>query len=249
MQENEFSVFVPLDTQDLAKSINGGEHGNYVRGWASTPDLDRHGDIVLPSEMNINEFLSRGYINYEHKPGEQFKIGVPTTKSYIDPQRGLYVEAKLFMDNPYAQRMWELAKNISKNGVSRPLGFSIEGRFHGRDADNPAILRGVEIKEVALTTNPANTNATWEAFVKSFETGYEIDSVSQDGVASLRKQSLARQLRTLSFAIKDFKAKDWADVAKTLDEEDRFDDDLAVLFTQLHRGLSREEASKFVNRT
>lgn len=248
MQENEFNVFVPLDTQDLAKSINGDEHGNYVRGWASTPDLDRHGDIVLPSEMNISEFLTRGYINYEHKPGEQFKIGVPTAKSYIDPQRGLYVEAKLFMDNPYAQRMWELAKNISKSGVNRPLGFSIEGKFHGRDAENPSILRGVEIKEVALTTNPANTHATWEAFVKSFETGYDIDPSTQEGAGAIRKQSLARQLRTLSFTLKDFKAKDWKDVAKTLDEEERFDEDLAVLFTQLQRGMSREDAIKFVNK-
>ena len=34
-------------------------------------------------------------------------------------EKGLFVEAKLFRDNPYAQEIWDLAKNIKKEGIER----------------------------------------------------------------------------------------------------------------------------------
>lgn len=242
MEDVDFNLFLPLDEQSFEKSSD--DHGYFIRGWASTPAKDRDGDIVLPKSLNIKEFIDRGYINYEHKQGDQYKIGVPTKNTFIDPEKGLFVEAKLFMDNQYAKGMWELAQNLAKSGSSRKVGFSIEGKFLGRDYRNPSIIKNVRVKNVALTTNPANTEANWEAFVKSFTTGDDINPETMEGGAALRRQSLAHDIRNLWYNIKDVTDGEWLEVAKSLDEEDRYDEGLATMFLQLSRGLSKEDAER-----
>ena len=39
---------------------------------------------------------------------------------------------------------------------------------------------------------------------------------------------------------------EWHDVAKALDKEDRWDDDIATVFLQLSKGLSRDDALKSI---
>ena len=245
MTSKNFKMYVPLDRESLINPSK--EHGNFVRGYATTKDVDRQDQVVLPSELDISAFLERGFINFEHQKGYEFKIGVPTANTYIDPQKGLYVEAKLFMDNPYAQKMWQLATNVAKSGASRPLGFSIEGKCDYIDPDDQRTLRGMHVEEVALTTDPANPNATWEAFIKSFDTGYSVDPLEQTGAASLRRESLAREIKNLSFTLKGLTVEDWTYIAKSLDSEERWDRDTAILFVQLEKGCSREEAIKIID--
>lgn len=249
MSKDDFKVFVPVDFT-TSKSISSDEHGNYVRGFATTPDQDLEGDIILPENLDISYFMTRGYINYEHQEGNAYKIGVPTDRTFIDPKKGLYVEAKLFMDNPYAQEMWNLAKGLSDvQDEERVLGFSVEGRVLGRDSDNPDVLKGVQVKNVALTTNPANPNATWEALVKSLTTGYSIEG-DREGGDALRHQELAGSIRNLSYQLKDLRETSdgikWDLVAKSLEEEGRWDDDSALLFLQLSEGLSGDDANRFL---
>lgn len=244
LQEGQdFNIFVPLTensfevvTKDDERSDK--QHGNYIRGYATTSHQDREGDIILPGALDIEDFLKWGYINYEHKQGDAFKIGVPTNKTYIDPNKGLYVEAKLNMDNPYAQDMWKLATDLSDAGSSRKVGFSVEGKFMGRNMNNPSEIKRVKVKNVAVTTNPANPEATWDTLVKSFTTGNDIVSDDATGGEVLRKQSLAHSIRKLCYNIKDMTPEDWHDVAKSLDEEDRWDDNIATVFLQLSKGLS-----------
>lgn len=244
MRDN-FSIFLPADMASIQKSIDGDEKGNYVRGWASTPDLDKQGDIIDPTGIDITDFLERGYINYEHN-GEK-RIGVPTRNCYVDPHRGLYVEAKLLMDRPEAKKMWDMAVSIAKSGSNEPLGYSIEGEVIARDSDNPAIIRGVKITNIALTSKPANTKATWETLVKSMTVGTEINPLEMEGGEALRIQALSDSIFNLTFKLKGLTLSDVSSIAKSLDETDRYNEEVAVLLLQLGYGMSYGDACKKIN--
>ena len=60
-------IFVPIDIEgSLKKSAQDGRGKEwYVRGFASTPDLDLQGDIVRPSGLDIDYFVKSGWVNYE----------------------------------------------------------------------------------------------------------------------------------------------------------------------------------------
>lgn len=227
MKQKDFEIFIPI-----SKSIKSeGEHGRFIRGWASVPKEDRDGDLILPTDLSINPFMNQGYINYEHKKGGIYKLGVPTDKTYIDLQRGLFIEAKLFDDSPYADKMWNLAEKVNSGELDvdddNMLGFSIEAHYSHRDYDDPRILRNVIVTNVALTTHPSNTSASWSTFVKSFTTGSDIVGEGDTGGATFRKQSFARDLRQLSYTIKSFSSEDWADICNILDDEGRYDHTVA----------------------
>lgn len=143
--------------------------------------------------------------------------------------------------------MWNLANEIVKSGISRKLGFSIEGYAKARDKSDPRIIKSTYITNVAVTTNPANPNATWDAFMKSFLTGYGISPDTQVDAAALRTESFARSLHNLSYAYKHFEnpvefEKVWKEMATYLDSMDRFSPEGAVMFLQLSKGYSRVEA-------
>ncbi|QIW88671.1 prohead protease [Bacillus phage P59] len=247
--DGKIGMFVPIDIGDSIKKSeeNSTEKSWYLRGYATTPDLDLQDDIVDPSGIDISHFIEHGYINYEHNQGKDYIIGAPTKESYVDPGVGLYVEAKLYKANPYAKSMWNLANNIAKSGIERKLGFSIEGFAKERDKNDPRIIKSTYITNVAVTTSPANPNATWDAFMKSFLTGYGISPDTQMDSAALRTESFARSLHNLSYAykkLKDPKEFDrvWKEVGSYLDSLERFSPEGAVMFLQLSKGYSRNEA-------
>jgi hypothetical protein len=175
------NMFVEIDiNESISKSNeNSSEKAWYLRGYATTPDLDLQDDIVDPSGIDISHLISNGYINYEHYQGDEYRIGVPTDGTHVDPEVGLYVEAKLYKGNPYAKSIWNLATNIQKSGIDRKLGFSIEGFARQRDKKDPRIIKSTYITNVAVTTNPANPHATWDSFMKSFLAGYGITPDTQ----------------------------------------------------------------------
>ncbi|AMB18637.1 head maturation protease [Bacillus phage Eldridge] len=157
------------------------------------------------------------------------------------------MEAKLYKGNPYAKSIWDLANNIAKSGISRKLGFSIEGYAKARDKSDPRIIKSTYITNVAVTTNPANPNATWDAFMKSYLTGFGISPETQTDAAALRTESFARSLHNLSYAYelidqpKELK-KMWDEVGTYLDSMGRYSPKAAVMFLQLSKGYSRAEA-------
>lgn len=242
----DVNFYIPIDMAEIKKSVSGDEKGHYVRGWASTPDLDGQQDIIDPQGIDIDMFLSHGYVNYEHEKDKI--VGHPTENSYVDYTRGLYVETKLNMDSPYAREMWGKAQYIAKSGIDRPLGYSVEG-YVQRDADNPEIIRKTVITGLALTENPANPKATWEAVMKSLTTGYGITPDDRgDSAGALRIQQASKQLHKLAVTLKEFKKGDIQLIAKSLDEENRYSDDVALLLLQLGYGLSRETAEKYLDK-
>lgn len=242
-------LFAPIDIDESIRKSEEEPEGSkswYVKGYATTPDLDLQDDIIVPTGIDISHFITHGYINYEHNQSSDFKIGVPTENTVVDDV-GLYVEAKLYKNNPHAKAIWKLAEGISKSGVDRKLGFSIEGYAKQRNSDDPRIIEKSYITNVALTTSPANPNATWESFMKSFITGHGVTPDTQVGAGAIRAESFARSLYNLSFAYKsmeDPKEFDrvWKEVGSYLDAMDRQTPETAVMFLQLFKGFSRNEA-------
>lgn len=248
--EGKLKVFVPIDLNDSIKKSNELDPTGkswYLQGYATTPDLDLQDDIVDPSGIDISHLVQHGYVNYEHHQGEEYKIGVPTEGTYVNPEVGLYLECKLFKSNPYAEAMWKLANNIAKSGIERRLGFSIEGYAKDRDKNDPRIIKSTYVTNVAVTTSPANPNATWETFMKTFTAGYGITPDTQTGSAALRTEEFARSLYNLSWAYgklgdpEEF-SELWKNVGEVLDDMERYTPEAAVMFLQLSKGYSRDEA-------
>lgn len=251
--EKTLELFVPIDIEDsIAKSNDRQDEKNwYVCGFASTPDLDLQQDIVSPPGIDIGYFKKHGWINYEHKQDTEYIIGVPTDNCYVDFNKGLYVEAMLFKDSKYAQDMWSLAQAIRKSDCNRRLGFSIEGGVRRRNERDPRVIEELVIKNVALTTHPANPEATWEFFTKSFETGHGITPETQVDGGALRAESLASSIVQLSYLYKETN-KDtidslWKEVNSILTKNGYSDRETAQLVLQLSKGTSLEEAQQFIN--
>lgn len=247
-----FNMFVPIDIKESIKKNDDtpSERSWYLQGYATTTDLDRQDDIVDPAGIDISYFMNHGYINYEHKQGDFYKVGVPTEGTYVDPDVGLYLECKLYKENPYAKSMWDLANNISKSGVDRKLGFSVEGFCLARDKDDPRIMRKLRVTNVAVTTNPANPQATWEHIMKSFQAGYGITPEDSIDAGALSPENFARSLYNLTWALKetdDSKFEEvWKKVGIYLDDMNRNMPECAVLFLQISKGMSRSEALEHI---
>lgn len=243
------NMFVEIDiNESINKSNeNPSEKSWYLGGYATTPDLDLQDDIIDPSGIDISHLIRHGYINYEHYQGDEYRIGVPTEGTHVDPEVGLYVEAKLYKGNPYAKSIWNLANNIAKSGIDRKLGFSIEGFAKQRDKKDPRIIKSTYITNVAVTTNPANPHATWDSFMKSFLAGYGISPDTQIDGGALRAESFAQSLYNLSWVYKHLDNPDefnkvWKEVGGYLDSMDRYTPDSAIMFLQISKGYSRAEA-------
>lgn len=251
-QEVKMNIFIPMDIESSLRKSNEEGKGEqwYVRGYASTPDLDLQGDIVQPSGIDIEYFKKHGWLNYEHKQDAKYAIGTPTDNCYIDFQKGLFVEAKLFQDNPFAQEMWALANSLQKSGDERKLGFSIEGGIRKRNERDNRIVEELIIKNVAITKSPANPNATWETFMKSWTTGHETNPDKQINGSALRTEELAQAITSLTWTAgitsgEDY-SKTWKDIAGYLETADRSTEESGILLLQLSKGISRDEATKFI---
>lgn len=77
---------------------------------------------------------------------------------------------------PQVQSIIKLYHNIKDNNIDRHLGFSIEGNVIERDEEDESIIRQVQITGVAVTKNPANTDATWELLSKSLFSSSSMDN-------------------------------------------------------------------------
>ncbi|MGI4646447.1 hypothetical protein ACR2XX_27385, partial [Klebsiella pneumoniae] len=176
-----------------------------VSGWASTPSMDLQNDIVNPKGIDIEYFKSQGYINYEQQSDKV--VGIPTENCYVDIEKGLFIEAKLWKNDENVVKMLDLAEKLEKSGSGRRLGFSIEGAVKKRNINDNRVIDEVMITGVALVKNPANPEATWESFMKSFLTGHGTSPDTQVDAGALRKEEIASSITNLAYVtkIKDLK--------------------------------------------
>ncbi|MNN30586.1 hypothetical protein D3C81_1442400 [compost metagenome] len=168
--------------------------------------------------------------------------------------KGLWVEGELLSGIPMADQIWELALALKKSNAPRKLGFSVEGKVVERRGNR--ILKA-KIYNCAITPNPVNTEATWEAIVKSFqpynesvvkalETGYATSPETQSGGGAVRVESLESDIKRLAANLEDFNY--WEQVKRCLANGDTIDKNEMVVYLQLSKGLSRQQALEVINR-
>lgn len=243
------TAFVPFSA--IEKSDKGKEGSWIISGLASTPDLDFQGEVILPEGINYTDYFEKnGWITYEHGHEVSDIIGEPLDASIDD--EGFRIKAKLYKESPKAQEVWTLQKALAnESGSGRHLGFSIEGPVTSRDPNNPKVITGVQIRNVTVTSHPANPNATWNAVTKSMEVGYPTDPTDSSSTNSwgvLTSESLATAITMLTFAL-DHKSKDniLGKVQKDLEKAGLLNEASLSLILQLGRGVSADRAHALVS--
>lgn len=152
-----FSFFVP------ATVTKGGADGNdrLIAGIASTNDLDLQGERVVQSGIDVSYFLKHGWINDDHKPGVENKVGEPIEAKIT--KDGLWIKASLLKGKERADYWWEHITSLQQSGSKRKVGFSIQGKVQRREGNS---ITKCWLQDVAITASPVNTK-TWGDVVKS----------------------------------------------------------------------------------
>ncbi len=238
---------------DVTKSEKG-DGKRLIRGYASTAHPDRQGETMLQKGLDISDFVNFGYFNYDHD--NSIILGYPLPECRVD-SHGMWVEGELLKGIPAADKIWELATTLKKCNAPRKLGFSVEGKVLERGGGG-SILKA-KIYNVAITTNPVNTNCTWEAIEKSFngsnsddsvskalEAGYETNPESMEGGSTFRKESLEDDLHNLSYVIDDDEKKKI--LKQKLSTKKSLSRRELTLYLQLTKGWSVGEAQEFISK-
>jgi len=234
---------------DVEKSSEHGEEIRLIKGYASTPEEDRQGETMMHKGLDITNFLNHGFFNYDHDNSQI--LGYPLPPTRVD-EIGMYVEGTLLKGVEMADRMWNLALSLRKSRAPRNVGFSVEGKIIQREGTR--ILKA-KIYNVAITTNPVNTNCTWDAIVKSFQGDYNLDKsldaghainpLEMDGGSVFREEDLEKQLHNLSYVIGDEANKKI--LKQKLSTKKSFTKSELVLYLQLTKGWSYGKCMNFAN--
>lgn len=253
MDTMQFGFYVPLE---IVKSENAGETTPVMRigGYASTADEDRQKDTILQKGLDIQDFLDYGYFNFDHDNSKI--LGYPDKNRTKIDSKGFYVEGTL-LDIPIAKSLYEVAMQLQKSNAPRRLGFSVEGKTLARD--KMGRITKAKVYNVAITANPVNPHATWDALVKSFsdelldksvEAGYSTNVGAVDSGACLKTEDLESAFVTLAKALGGNESacaalnhlKDYIQLKKSVDVEE------LTLYYQLSKGLSRQQSEELVNK-
>ncbi|APZ82310.1 prohead protease [Bacillus phage vB_BsuM-Goe2] len=235
---------------DILKSEDADER-RIIRGYASTPAEDRQGESLVQKGLDISDFVTHGYFNFDHDNSKI--VGYPFAEKCVVTEKGLWVEGELLKGVEEADRMWNLALALQKSNAPRKVGFSVEGKVLERDGNK--ILKA-KIYNVAVTANPVNTTCSWDAVVKSFnaptesldkslEAGYEVDPEKMEGGDVFRKESLDKDLKNLSYVMDDDKKKKI--LKEQLATKSLSKNELA-LYLQITKGWSMDDCEAFIKK-
>lgn len=154
---------------DLAKSEGSDDDNRVVRGLASCEEMDGQGEVVLQKGMDCEPALACGWINWDHMPGPENLIGVPTKLEIAEIQNhpimrksglkglGCYAEGVLLKGHPRAEAVWSLLK--SSNNEGRSLAWSIQGSVLDRRGERNHVLANTAIRHLAITHQPVQTRS------------------------------------------------------------------------------------------
>ena len=145
---------------DTIDSIN-------ISGYASTTDIDRHGDVIPASvwEAGLQNYLKNPIVLAYHDHNEP--IGKVVEHKVDD--KGLWVKARI---SAAAEDVF----NLVKDGVL--TAFSVGFRILDAEYNSAAevfIVKELELHEISVVSVPANQNTLF-SLAKSFETDDEYKS-------------------------------------------------------------------------
>lgn len=253
-----FSFYVPMD---VVKSEGTSDDEWRIAGYASTDDEDRQGDTIVQKGLDYSDFINYGYFNYDHQSDKI--VGYPDANQCRVDKHGFYVQGVLLHNN-LAKSIWDTALELKRTHAPRHPGFSIEGKVVSRNPLGQIVK--AKIYNVAITYNPVNPNATWDAVVKSFTSdpddidrfdkalsvGYGLagDVGSMSGGSVIDEEDLDSALHNLSYAVGDNKeAQEYLKKLKNaLNKRNNLTKSELILYFQLTKGLSRSASSRLVDR-
>lgn len=186
LENDEFALWTPGVVEIVEKAGENIDETRPIGGWCSTEDLDRQDEVVVAKGLDFSEFVSFGYFNDNHKQDTSSVLGYPRT-AMLKGDRW-YTEGNLITGYPPADKVWELAKALSKSRAPRRLGFSIEGKVLQRDGGN-RIVRA-KVRNVAITNCPVNTACTWDIISKAFSTEDRVEQAAHKALA--QRQALVQ---------------------------------------------------------
>lgn len=130
-----------------------------ISGYASTVDVDRHGDVVPSSvwERGLENYLKNPVILAYHDHTQP--VG-RMTEHKID-ERGLWVKAKI---SKAAEKVYQLVKDEVLTAFS--IGFRIKDAEYNTAAE-VFVVKELELHEISLVSIPANQNTLFN-LSKSF---------------------------------------------------------------------------------
>lgn len=161
--EDTFSCWVPAQAVIVKGGANGADKTGkrWIQGIASTSSKDLQGEIVEQEGIDFTYFLKHGYLNNDHKPGFENKVGQPTEAKLT--KQGLWVKGFLFENNKVSDDIWNLINSLETSGSSRRVGFSIQGKVQRRAGST---IKKCWIQDIAITPAPVNAT-TWCEMAKS----------------------------------------------------------------------------------
>jgi hypothetical protein len=266
LNNDSYSLFVPIEDHDLLKSVSIDENGDYiVQGVMTSDAVDEEDDSITPEGMDCSYFLTKGWIKYEHgnKP-EQFigepievKVGRFEHPTLMKSVNGIFVKGRLFAQRSLTKSAIEAMNDLQKSNTKRRMGWSIEGNVKKRN-DKGKIVKSV-LRNVVLTMNPVNTT-TWAELAKSFAKDHELDidmekAMDIAGAAEITPQSLEGSKKKKTDPQDDW-INHFRDFVKKALVEKSFrstftrsaeDAELLAFGEAIAKGLDMEEADEFAS--
>lgn len=197
-----FKIYIPLSTWEKS----GEENPLRIGGIVSTDGLDRQGERVVQDGLDFAPFLRHGWYNDNHGQKTTDVLGYPTSVERVkkgqklpdgskSQHNGWWAEGYL-LDTDEGRKVYSLAQSLGKSGGDRRLGFSIEGKVLARDRREHSKIVRAEVRNVAVTHCPVNTDTHLNALAKALMAGHAIEaptgSESGDGFA-LRTESMDKR--------------------------------------------------------
>lgn len=138
----------------------------YIEGYASTSDVDRHGDVIPPSvwEAGLENYLKNPVILAYHDHDDPCGR---MTEHRVDA-KGLWIKARISA----ASEVFSLVKDGVVTAFS--VGFRIKDAEYNSAAE-VFMVTELELHEISVVAVPANQNTLF-SLSKSFETDEEYKS-------------------------------------------------------------------------
>lgn len=153
--------------------VSGDEGAVRIRGYASTPDIDRYRDIVEPSAFKdaLSLYLKNPVLLRSHDADRP--IGVVEVATVTD--QGLWIEA-VVKDVQTAKEIEEgLMRTLSIGYIAKSTELQHEdGTPFNWEEDSPwdpslvRVIKELDLVEISVVSTPANGNALF-SMAKSFE--------------------------------------------------------------------------------
>lgn len=143
-----------------SKSITKGADGNVlIEGFANTSDLDRVGDVVLPSAFNksLTEYMGNPVLLYQHNWDEIIGsvLDAKVMEDVEGKSGGLWIKAQI-SNAPDTDSVRVKIREGALKTFS--IGYNEIEASYDKERD-VYIVKELELLEVSVVTIPANPNA------------------------------------------------------------------------------------------